>query len=120
MKKLLLVLFVFIGFTAFSQETITSTQAKDFVGKEVVLVGKVVGAKQTMSKAGEPVLFINIDKNYPENDFVIVVFSDVISRTKYNETTFLEKIIRVKGKVGVFKEKSQIILENEANLTIEK
>lgn len=120
MKKLLLVLFVFIGFTAFSQETITSTQVKNFVGKEVILIGKVMGAKQTMTKAGEPMLLIDLDKAYPENDCRIIIFSEIISRTKFNETTFLGKTIKIKGKVGIFKEKPQIILENEANLTIEK
>lgn len=113
-------MFVCLGFTAFSQETITSSRAKDFVGKEVFLVGKVAGSKQMISKSDQPILFINIDKDYPDNEIVVVVFSEVLSKLKFTETTLSGKTIKVKGKVGVFKEKPQIILENEVNLTIEK
>lgn len=120
MKNLLLILLVCIGFTAFSQENITSSQVKDYIGKEVFLVGKVAGSKQLISKSDQPILFINIDKEYPDNEIVIVVFSEVLSKLKLTETTLSGKTIKVKGKVGVFKEKPQIILENEANLTIEK
>ena len=120
MKNLFLTLLVCFSFNAFSQETITASQAKDFVGKEVVLVGKVAGSKQMISKSDQPILFINIDKDYPENEIVIVVFSEVLSKLKFTETTLAGKTIKIKGKVGIFKEKPQIILENEANLTIEK
>lgn len=120
MKKLLLSLFVCVGFNAFSQETITSSQVKDYIGKEVFLVGKVAGSKQMISKSDQPILFINIDKDYPDNEIVIVVFSEVLSKLKFTETTLSGKTIKVKGKVGIFKEKPQIILENEVNLTIER
>jgi DNA/RNA endonuclease YhcR with UshA esterase domain len=120
MKTLFLILFICFGFTAFSQETIISSQAKDFIGKEVFLIGKVAGSKQLISKAEQPILFINIDKEYPDNDIVIVVFSETLSKLKFTETDLLGKTIKVKGKVKVFKEKPEIILENEVNLTIEK
>lgn len=109
---------VCIGFNTFSQETVTSSQVKDYIGKEVFLVGKVAGSKQMISKSEQSILFINIDKDYPDNEIVIVVFSEVLSRLKFTETTLSGKTIKVKGKVGIFKEKPQIILANEANLTI--
>lgn len=118
MKKLLLLLLVCVSFTVFSQETITSSQVKDYIGKEVFLLGKVAGSKQLISKSEQPVLFINIDKDYPDNEIVIVVFSEVLSKLKFTETSLSGKSIKVKGKVGIFKEKPQIILENEASLTI--
>lgn len=120
MKILFLISLVCSGFTAFSQETITASQAKDFVGKDVFLVGKVAGSKQMISKSDQPILFINIDKDYPDNEIVIVVFSEVLSKLKFTETALSGKTIKVKGKVGIFKEKPQIILENEVNLTIER
>jgi DNA/RNA endonuclease YhcR with UshA esterase domain len=118
MKNLFLVLFVCIGFSAFSQETITASQAKDFVGKDVLLVGKVAGSKQIISKSEQPILFINIDKEYPDNEIVIVVFSEVLSKLKFTGMALSGKTIKVKGKVGIYKEKPQIKVENEANLTI--
>lgn len=120
MRSLFFISILFLSFKSFSQETITSSQAKDFVGKEVFLTGKVAGTKKVIGKSEKPVLFLNIDKEYPENEIVVVIFSDVLSQLKFTEVDLREKTIKVKGKVGIFKEKPQIILENEASLVIEQ
>lgn len=117
MKNILLVLFICFGFTAFSQETITASQAKDFVGKEVSLTGKVAGARLFQRPTGD-MLLLNIDKPHPSNDVTVVIEGEVISKGKFSETTLQGKSIKVKGIVSVFKEKPQIKLENEVNLTI--
>lgn len=117
MKKILSVLFVCIGFTSFSQETITASQAKDFVGKEVFLTGKVAGARLFQRPTGD-MLLLNIDKPHPSNDITVVIEGKIISKGKFSETTLQGKSIKVKGVVSIFKEKPQIKVENEANLTI--
>jgi hypothetical protein len=120
MQKLLIIFITLICFKAFSQETITSSQAKDFVGKEVFLTGKVAGTKLLSTKAGEPMMLVDIDKHYPENDVKVVIYSEIISKLKFTEADLQGKTVKVKGKVGIFKEKPQIILENEASLVIEQ
>jgi hypothetical protein len=117
MKNLFLVVFVFIGFSAFSQETITASQAKDFVDKEVFLTGKVAGARLFQRPTGD-LLLLNIDKPHPINDITVVIEGEVISKGKFSEATLQGKSIKVKGVVSIFKEKPQIKLENEAKLTI--
>ncbi|WP_064197782.1 MULTISPECIES: hypothetical protein [Emticicia] len=117
MKNLFLVLFVCIGFSAFSQETITASQAKDFVGKEVFLTGKVAGSRLFQRPMGD-MLLLNIDKPHPSNDITVVVEGEVISKGKFSEATLQGKSIKVKGIVSIYKEKPQIKLESEANLTI--
>lgn len=117
MKKLFLILFVCIGFSAFSQETITASQAKDFVGKEVFLTGKVAGSRLFQRPTGD-MLLLNIDKPHPSNDITVVIEGEIISKGKFSEASLQGKSVKVKGIVSVFKEKPQIKLENEANLTI--
>lgn len=118
MKRLLLVLFVCIGLSAFSQETITASQAKDFVGKEVFLKGKVAGSRLFQRPTGD-MLLLNIDKPHPDNDITVVIEGDVISKGKFSEATLQGKSIKVKGIVSIYKEKAQIKLENETNLSVE-
>ncbi len=120
MNRLLIALLICLGNIAFAQETITSTQVKDYLGKEVYLTGKVVDSKQLMSKADKPVLFLNLDKAYPQNDVVVVIFDSVLAKLKFTEADLQGKTIKVKGTVSIYKEKHQIKLENEANLSIEK
>jgi DNA/RNA endonuclease YhcR with UshA esterase domain len=120
MRSLFIISILFLSFNAFSQETITASQAKDFVGKEVFLTGKVAGSKLLSTKAGEPMLLVDIDNRYPENDVKVVIYSEIISKGKFTEESLKGKQIQVKGVVSIFKEKPQIILENEANLTIQQ
>jgi len=117
MKNLFFVLLVCIGFSAFSQENITSSQAKDFVGKEISLTGKVAGARLFQRPTGD-MLLLNIDKPHPSNDVTVVIEGEVISKGKFSEAVLMGKTIKVKGIVSIFKEKPQIKLESEANLTI--
>ena len=119
MKKLLTILITLIYFNAFSQETITASQAKDFVGKEVILTGKVAGSRLFQRPTGD-MLLLNIDKPHPENEITVVIEADVLSTGKFTEESLKGKQIKVKGVVSIFKEKPQIILENEASLIIEQ
>ncbi len=118
MRNTLIIIISLICFNAFSQETITAAQAKDFVGKEVILQGKVAGTKQLTTKAGDPLLRININKDYPEQDISIVIFNDVLSKVKFTEADLSGKSIQVQGQVLMYKEKPQIVLKNEVDLTI--
>ena len=117
MKKIFLVAFICMSFAAFSQETITASQAKDFVGKEVFLTGKVAGSRLFQRPTGD-MLLLNIDKPHPSNDITVVIEGEVISKGKFSEASLQGKSIKVKGIVSIYKEKPQIKLENEANLTI--
>lgn len=117
MKKIFLIAFICMSLAAFSQETITASQAKDFVGKEVFLTGKVAGSRLFQRPTGD-MLLLNIDKPHPSNDITVVIEGEVISKGKFTEAALQGKSIKVKGIVSIYKEKPQIKLENEANLTI--
>jgi hypothetical protein len=117
MRSTFIIIITFICFSAFSQETITATQAKDFVGKEIVLVGKVAGSRLFTRPTGN-MLLLNIDKPHPDNDITVVIEGEVLTKAKFTEAELQGKSIKVRGIVSIFKEKPQIKLENEANLTI--
>jgi hypothetical protein len=117
MRNILITIITFIAFNAFSQEAITASQAKDFVGKEVVLTGKVAGSR-LFTRATGNMLLLNIDKTYPNNEVTVLIEDDVLDKIKLTEADLQNKTIRVKGTVTIFKDKPQIKLQNEADLTI--
>ena len=117
MRSTFIIIISLISFNAFSQETITATQAKDFVGKQVVLVGKIAGARLFTRPTGN-MLLLNIDKPHPDNDITVVIEGEVITKFKFTEAELQGKSIKVKGIVSIFKEKPQIKLESESDLTI--
>jgi DNA/RNA endonuclease YhcR with UshA esterase domain len=117
MRNILTIIITFLCFNAFSQEAITASQAKDFVGKEVILTGKVAGARLFKNSSGD-LLLLNIDKPFPANEITIAIQSEILAKTKLTEVDVLNKIIKVKGVVSIYKDKPEIKLQNEADLTI--
>ena len=118
MRNLLTLIISLVCFNAFSQETITVAQAKDFVGKEVFLTGKVAGTKPMTSKVGNPLLLLDIDKVYPDNEMTIVIFHEVLEKGKFTEATLQNKSVKVKGIISMYKERLEIIVRDEADLMI--
>ena len=96
----LLVALIFFTISGFSQDTITSFQAKDFIGKEIFLKGKIASFK--MASEGKTNNYINIDKAYPNNIFTIVIPNKALETLGFKIEESKDKVIIVKGKIEVY------------------
>jgi hypothetical protein len=56
-------------------ETITATDAKNHIGEQATVCGKVAGERTAASSRGKPT-FINLDSTYPNQVFTILVWGD--------------------------------------------
>ena len=96
---------------SYAQDTITTSQAKDFVGEFKYVKGNV--AEVSTSKSG--MTYINFDNKHPDNIFSAVIFKD-------NKDTFdfavLNKCtnIVIYGKIELYKDKPQIVLKDAAQI----
>ncbi len=110
------VIFILITFTAFAQTKITPSQAKDHIGKTVIVSGKV--DQVTHSSTGT--WFINMGGKYPDNAFTAVVFKS--DADKFTNLKDLEgKTIEVKGKIKEYRGTPEIILNDpDQMIVIEK
>lgn len=107
MKNLIILLSVLFFNNSFSQDTISTSQAKDFIGKEVVLKGKIASFK--MAGEGKTTNYINVDKAYPNNVFTIVIPNRTLETLGFKIEESKDKTIIVKGKVEVYeKDPNQI------------
>ncbi|WP_395065384.1 hypothetical protein [Flavobacterium sp.] len=100
MKKLVIIAFLSIASISFAQETITSAQAQENIGKEVILKGKIASFK--LASEGKSTNYINIDKAYPDNVFTIVVSNKYLEEHKLDIANSLGKEITVKGTITVY------------------
>lgn len=100
MKILLSIAFVIITSLSFSQETITAFQAKENIGKEVILKGRVASVK--LASEGKSTNYINIDKAYPDNVFTIVITNKYLEEHKLDIASIIGKEITVKGTISVY------------------
>lgn len=108
--KYILILLIFIQASfIFAQDTITTSQAKDFIGEYKYVKGYV--AEISITKSGTT--YINFDKKYPDNTFTGVIFK---KHTGVFNFTIINKdgMLMIYGKIELYKGKPQIIL-NEPN-----
>ena len=100
MKKLFLLFILTLNGLTYAQDTITSSQAKDFIGKEVVLKGKIASIK--MAGEGRSTNYINVDAAYPDALFTVVIPNKSLETLGFKIEESVGKQIIVKGKVQVY------------------
>jgi exonuclease VII large subunit len=119
MKTFLILIALSLSATCFAQkDTITTANAKDFMDKEVVVLGKVVSLK--LASNGKSTNFINLDKPYPESVFTVVIFNNYLEKLNLKLEDLKGKMIYVKGTITTYKNDPKQIPEilNPISITI--
>jgi endonuclease G len=92
-----------------------SIQAKSFVNsdKKVTICGTVVSSY----KSSKGNIFLNLDKQYPNQVFSITIFASSLVNFTYKPEEYLKgKRICVKGKISEFNNIPSMIIENEKSI----
>lgn len=101
-KNLLTALLLIISINCFSQQdTITAINAKDYMDKEVVVIGKVASFR--LASNGKYINYINIDKPYPNNIFTVVITNYYLEKLNIKIEDLKNKVIYVRGTVTTYK-----------------
>ncbi len=97
---------------------INTLQAKENIGKDACVCGKVVSTKFSENGKTNPT-YINLDKKFPDQVFTLMIFGKDRENFSYKPEEFLQgKTICVKGKVGEFKGTPQIIANKEKQVEV--
>ncbi|MFN8356319.1 MAG: hypothetical protein U0Y10_17815 [Spirosomataceae bacterium] len=108
---------VFLSFLSTAQkiDTISVKESYNYIGKEVVLKGKVLSARRVESIKGIPTFF-----NFKEDTthFTVLLWNDVAQLFKSRpDTTFkVGTFIKAKGKIELYKGKDQLVIRDPKNL----
>jgi hypothetical protein len=109
-KILLMALLLICSSSSFSQDTITPAAAAKYIGKEVIVCGKIYGGK-FLDKAHNTPTFLNMGAAYPDQPLTIVIWGEVRKAFPYApETQLNNKTVCVTGKIETYKEKPQIVI----------
>lgn len=95
MKKSLLII-VLIASKSFAQDTITTAQIKNNIGKEVWVKGTIAALKLSTE---DNMNYINVDKAFPNNIFTVAITTKYLERLKVKLDKAKGKKILVKGKI---------------------
>jgi hypothetical protein len=101
MKNLAIAFLLAFSINCFSQDTITTSKVKDYMDKEVYVVGKVVSFK--LAAEGKNTNYINIDKPYPESIFTVVITNNYLEKLNIKIEDLNDKTIYIKGKITTYK-----------------
>lgn len=117
MKKIIflgIALFLFISVTVYSQDQVSSRDAKDYIGKTLQVKGVVSGV--FTSQKGNT--FINFDEKSPNQTFTAAIFSDAaVDYSKIKEGC----ILTVYGEIKEYKGKPEIVITtNEQIISVEQ
>ena len=101
MKNLAIAVLALFTINCFSQDTITTAKAKDYMDKEVIVVGKVISFK--LASEGKTTNYINIDKPYPESVFTVVILNSYLEKLNIKIEDLKDKNVFIKGKITTYK-----------------
>lgn len=100
MKKVLLLAFLTLTFISFAQKTISTAEAQDNIGSEVIIKGTIASFK--LASEGKSTNNINIDKAYPDNIFTVVLTNKYLEEHKIDIANCKRKEIIVKGTITFY------------------
>ncbi|MGZ3749630.1 MAG: hypothetical protein ACXVLT_07675 [Flavisolibacter sp.] len=90
------------------------------VGDSIVVCGKVASARYLEQSKGSPT-FLNLGNAFPNHLLTVVIWSDV--RRTYEsapEKVLLGKTICIAGKVELYKDKPQIVIQAKGQIKTEE
>jgi len=103
---------------SFSQTEIKLDDVAAHVGETVKVCGKVYGSKFLESAKNAPT-FINVGAQYPNAKLTLVIWGTARTNFKNKPEDFYNnKNICITGKVELFKDKPQIVIEKEESITV--
>jgi len=119
MRYLFSLLFCVVLTTAASaQITIKAEDIGKHVGDSVKICSKVFSARYFEQAKNSPTL-LNVGAAFPNQLFTVVIWSEVRKQFETApEDFFLNKNICVTGKVGLFKERPQIVLYSKEQIAV--
>jgi hypothetical protein len=114
-------LFVPFGINAQSPQVkkLTAEEAKDHIGEQATVCGKVASTRYATTSRGKPT-FLNLDKPYPSPVFTVLIWGENREKFGNPEEKYRDKQICVTGKITEYRGAPEIVLADPQNAEIEK
>lgn len=101
-----------------AQQLVSADSAGHYVGKKVTVCATVAGT--FLSQKKQYIAYLNLERPYPESPFTVVIFETGLERFDYDPVEELKgKTICVTGRVEVYKEKPQIIVNYPSQIDLQ-
>jgi|SRR5262245_27015101 len=102
----------------YSTEKITAADAKNHIGKNAIVCGRVASANYAVRSKGQPT-FINLDEPYPRQIFTAVIWGSDRSKFGQPEAELKDKRICVTGLIEQYHGTPEMVLRERSQLKVE-
>ena len=114
MKSIYLLFLILFGFS-FAQQKIGDEDVMKHINKEVVYCNKVYG-----NYVSKKVVLLNLGAKYPNQKMTVAIFQSDWKKFSYKPAEFLkDKTICVSGKLILYKDMPEIIVNNPKQITVQ-
>ncbi len=98
-------------------QPITTAQAKDHIGEEATVCGKVVSARYAPSSRGRPT-FLNLDRPHPNQEFTVVIWEKHLRLFYRPEQFYAGAHICVTGRIESYQGAPQVEVKEPQQIEI--
>ncbi|MEO6613664.1 MAG: hypothetical protein ABIT05_12815 [Chitinophagaceae bacterium] len=118
MKQLFAFIAVLLSAAALAQKEIKIEELNEHIGDSVTVCTKIYGGIYLDRSKGAPT-FLNAGGSYPNAPLTIVIWDDARKLFKEQpEVFYKDKEVCVTGKVILYKEKPEIVVYDEKQITV--
>ena len=120
--RLTLCCFALLSLFAFGQSSsvkLSATEAKDHIGQQATVCGKVASTQYALASRGKPT-FLNLDKPYPNQVFTVLIWGENREKFGTPEERYRDKQVCVTGKITEYRGASEIVLSDPRNIELQK
>ena len=119
MKQLLFTIGLFLNIATINAQTkIKLEEVSQHIGDSVIVCGKVSDVRYFENSKDKPT-FLNIGAKYPNQQLTLVIWETVRTLFDGKLEDLKEKEICITGRIILYKEKPEIVIENSEQIIIQ-
>ena len=117
-RRLAFLLAILCTLPALAQKTLSASQAKDHIGEQATVCGKVVSTRYADTSRGSPT-FLNFDDPYPNQIFTLLIWGSDRPKFGNPETAYRGKQLCVNGRINSYKGVPEIVASDPTQVKVQ-
>ena len=98
---------------------LTATEAKDHIGEQATVCGKVASTRYAATTRGKPT-FLNFDKPYPTQIVTVLIWGENREKFGTPEKKYRDKQVCVTGKITEYRGAAEIVVSDPQSIDVQK
>jgi len=98
---------------------LTAAEAKDHIGEQATVCGKVASTRFAATTRGKPT-FLNLDRAYPSQVFTVLIWGENREKFGAPEEMYRDKQVCVSGKITEYRKAPEIVVSDPQSIEVQK